>query len=323
MRAVLLASGFGLLALAAPSAVGQSAPPALRLPLACKIGETCFVQQYMDHDPGPGAKDWRCGTRSYDGHEGTDFRVPTAAAMRAGVTVTASAAGVVSAVRDGVADGAPPAKDRECGNGVAIDHGGGWRTQYCHMAKGSVRVKAGDKVAVGAALGRVGLSGKTQFPHVHLSVFKDGARVDPFLWGARAGSCGGGRSLWAPDVARSLAYRSPELLNAGFASGPVTMEQVEQAVAPAAAPTAPALVVWARAIGLEAGDVARIELISPEGRVLSTNTSAPMDRPKAQHLLFTGERSRTGRWPAGAYKARYTVTRGGALVLDRSVTLSF
>ena len=42
----------------------ESAPPLLSFPVACEIGATCFVQNYVDHDSGPGAKDYRCGDHS-------------------------------------------------------------------------------------------------------------------------------------------------------------------------------------------------------------------------------------------------------------------
>ena len=71
-------------------------------------------------------------------------------------------------------------KGRECGNGVVLRHKGGWETQYCHLKQGSVLVKSGQEVWAGQELGFVGQSGKAAFPHVHLSVRKDGKVVDPF-----------------------------------------------------------------------------------------------------------------------------------------------
>ncbi len=79
--------------------------------------------------------------------------------------VLASASGRVVRMRDGVPDGAfgksarEAVRDIECGNGVVIEHPGGWETQYCHMANGSLAVKPGDDVAQGRRLGRIGLSG--------------------------------------------------------------------------------------------------------------------------------------------------------------------
>ena len=43
-----------------------------------------------------------------------------------------------------------------------------------------MQVKTDEVVEAGTVLGQIGLSGRTQFPHVHLSVRKDGKVVDPF-----------------------------------------------------------------------------------------------------------------------------------------------
>jgi murein DD-endopeptidase MepM/ murein hydrolase activator NlpD len=62
-----------------------------------------------------------------------------------------------------------------------IVHDQGWETQYCHLKHGSISVKVGDTVQVGDVLGKIGLSGRTQFPHVHVSVRHNGTRIDPRL----------------------------------------------------------------------------------------------------------------------------------------------
>ena len=41
-------------------------------------------------------------------------------------------------------------------------------------------MKVGDNVQVGDVLGKIGLSGRTQFPHVHVSVRHNGTCIDPF-----------------------------------------------------------------------------------------------------------------------------------------------
>ena len=308
---------FSLLAAAAFGAgCVQAAEPAgiaLELPVACEIGRTCFLQQYFDHDPGPGARDWRGGPKAYDGHDGADFRLPTSAAQRAGVQVRAAAAGVVKVFRDGEPDrtggagSAASVATRECGNGVVITHPGGWETQYCHMAQGSIAVRPGQAVAVGATLGRIGQSGRAEFPHLHLTVRHNGQAVDPFKLG-----------LWSPKAAAALRYKAPEVINAGFAGAPVTGEQLEAAATAPATPTGPALVAYVRAIALQQGDVQTLTVTAPDGSVLAENRAAPLDRAKAQYFLFAGKRNTTGRWPAGAWRARYTVARGGRVVLDHA-----
>ena len=160
--------------------------PRLAFPVACDIGKTCEVQNFVDRDPGPSAKDYRCGSQTYQDHGGVDIRLRDMAAQAAGVNVLAAAPGRVARLRDGVADisvkapGAPPLAGQDCGNGVVIDHGDGWETQYCHLARGSVMVKQGDQVAAGQPMARIGLSGNTEYPHLHLTVRNAGGMVDPF-----------------------------------------------------------------------------------------------------------------------------------------------
>ena len=99
----------------------------LSLPVGCEVGGNCFVQNYVDHDPSSSHRDFSCGARTYDGHDGTDFRLPSMTAMRAGVAVLAVADGKVTGVRDGEKDisirviGKAAIADRKCGNGVFLD----------------------------------------------------------------------------------------------------------------------------------------------------------------------------------------------------------
>lgn len=53
------------------------------------------------------------------------------------------------------------------GNFVVIDHGNDEFSMIAHMQKGTVRVKAGDRVVQGQVLGLMGNSGDTSGPHVH------------------------------------------------------------------------------------------------------------------------------------------------------------
>jgi murein DD-endopeptidase MepM/ murein hydrolase activator NlpD len=63
------------------------------------------------------------------------------------------------------------------GNMVEIDHGAGLTTRYGHMSE--ILVEEGQQVQAGAALGRLGSTGRSTGPHLHYEVRVDGEPVDP------------------------------------------------------------------------------------------------------------------------------------------------
>lgn len=309
MRAAqLLALTF---AAAATSAAARDLP--LSLPIDCTLGETCFIQQFVDHDPGPGAQDFTCGPLSYDGHKGTDFGLPSFAAMRAGVDVLAAAPGTVKGRRDGMPDTgwSDAFAGKECGNGVVIDHGNGWQTQYCHMKQGSITVETGQRVALGTVLGQIGFSGRTQFPHLHLSVRKDGEVIDPFDPDGRI-ACGApdDDTLWQapPD------YAPGGLLGAGFAQRVPDYGAIKDGAAhhPLMPDDIGALVLWAYAFGAQAGDVMRFGIAAPDGSEFFAH-DAVIDAPKAQLFRAAGKRL-AATLPKGTYLGTATLLRDGTMI---------
>ena len=66
------------------------------------------------------------------------------------------------------------------GNCVIIDHGGGIVSLYGHMS--SISVKAGQKVSAGQQIGKVGNTGVSSGPHLHLEFSKNGQLVDPLKY---------------------------------------------------------------------------------------------------------------------------------------------
>jgi hypothetical protein len=295
----------------------------LELPIACEFGKTCWVQQYPDHDAGPGAADYTCGGQSYDGHDGTDIRVLDTTAT---ADVLASAPGMVKALRDGVEDrlvrdqaARSAITNIECGNGVVIAHEGGFETQYCHMRKGSVAVKKGDMVTVGQKLGEVGYSGDAAFPHLHLSVRKDGEKLDPFSGALRAACEAADQSMWSGSAAAHLAYADGNVLRLGFASAKVEIEALEEGRIADHPPEQdwPALVAYVWAINLKMGDTLKVSLEKPDGQTF-TNT-VTLDRNKAQYMLFTGGRRPAKGWAKGEYGARVEVIREGQPVISQDL----
>jgi hypothetical protein len=322
-RRARLAVIIALAGLAASSLAARAAPPQLALPMACDPGASCWIVNYLDHDRTDGVRDYTCGIATYNtgaanAHNGTDFAIRDEPAMTAGVDVLAAAAGTVMGARDGMDDvsvkerGRVAVEARECGNGVRIDHGDGWTTQYCHLKNGSVAVKKGQRVTAGARLGQVGLSGLSEYPHLHFQVESGGEPIDPFVGAPRATGCGLGETpLWRADVLAELAYRPTAVYLAGFATGQPVAEQARRGgyggILPAAAP---ALVLWADAFNVRAGDRIVFTITDPAGKVLFSH-SAAVDKDQARRFAFAGRKRPAEDWQRGAYQGEVRIVRGG------------
>lgn len=102
-------------------------------------------------------------------HWGMDFSAPR------GTPVYATGDGVVVRA-DNRATG--------YGNHIEIDHGYGYKTLYAHLYKYNVRKN--QKVKRGELIGFVGSTGRSDGPHCHYEVSKDGQRINPinFYYGS-------------------------------------------------------------------------------------------------------------------------------------------
>lgn len=312
---------FLALAALAPAAMAQQAPR-FALPIDCELGEDCYIQNYPDTLPAEErAADYACGPLTYDTHKGTDFALPSLKAMRAGVGVRAALGGRVLGTRDEMPDtgldrsNPAPMEGRECGNGVVIDHGEGWVSQYCHMKLGSISVTRGDEVKTGDLLGEVGLSGKTEFAHLHFAVRHDGEVVDPFdpLDTAR---CEAAEStLWqdAPP------YAPGGVLSAGFSTRVPAFDEIKagESHTETLPGSAPALVVWGYMFGVKTGDTVRLRFTGPGG--FEFDHAVGVERTQALAFRAAGKRSPQAGWRAGVYDGVIELQRGGE-TLSRAST---
>jgi murein DD-endopeptidase MepM/ murein hydrolase activator NlpD len=71
------------------------------------------------------------------------------------------------------------------GNLVIVRHEDGVETRYGHLS--TMAVRAGETIAPGAPIGRVGSTGRSTAPHLHFEVLVNGARVDPATMAGRIG----------------------------------------------------------------------------------------------------------------------------------------
>ena len=300
-----------LLALAVPAA----GAPLLELPVDCEPDNTCYIQQFMDHDPSDQFQDFRCGPQSYDTHKGTDFAVATTREAQQGIDVIASAAGTVLGVRDGMPDvwdgkfDAKAIKGRDCGNGLVIDHGDGWHTQYCHMKQGSLAVQKGAQVETGALLGQIGMSGRTEFAHLHLSVRKDGQPIDPFAPEGANCASPNTTTLWKDPPMQQAGG----ILDINFSDAVPTFTQVRMGTAARKLTRiSPALVSYFFMFGGQKGDVVKMTFEGPGNIRVSDTYTLPKNR--AQFFRAIGKKRRSAPWPAGIYSAIAQHTRGGEVL---------
>lgn len=146
--------------------------------------EPYAISNYVDQNTAADAfQDYNCGSRTYDGHNGTDiYLLPHSwNLMDEGVVdIVAAAPGVVVALTDGNFD-------RNCSfvgnaNFVILEHADGSRSWYWHMKNGSVApLTVGEFVSEGQYLGKVGSSGWSTGPHLHFEVHhENGDVLDPY-----------------------------------------------------------------------------------------------------------------------------------------------
>ena len=284
------------------------------------------MQQFPDVQPGPERKDPFCGTATYEGHDGTDIRVISMRDVARGVPVFAMADGTVFQTRDGVEDRLIRSKAEAdaisrigCGNAVVIDHGDGYRTRYCHMRKGSVAVRSGDKVTRGQQIGMIGSSGLAEFPHVEVAVMKDRKPVDPATGQSLEAGCltdpATAAPLFSKEDAAKLGKGESQMIGIGVAGEKLEHNKLAEDGPPPPATTASQVRLgWAWVVNLHQGDRLQVKLTGPEGLV-SDQTSEPMNVPKATYSAFSGKR---GAPKPGDYEVYAAIIRDGKPVLEKT-----
>ena len=102
-------------------------------------------------------------------HNGMDFTAKT------GTPVYASGDGVIERADNSMSG---------FGNLIIIKHGFGYTTYYAHLSK--YKIRAGQKVKRGDIIGYVGSTGRSEAPHLHYEVHKDGVPINPinFYYGS-------------------------------------------------------------------------------------------------------------------------------------------
>lgn len=125
-----------------------------------------------DFVSGYGQRGYVAGSSAF--HNGIDLAAPF------GTPIKAAATGTVTYVGLGAERGLT-------GWVIIVDHGNGLETAYNHMSRSGVLVSVGQTVYAGDVIAKVGSTGRSTGPHLHLSVWQNGSHVNPRTFFASRG----------------------------------------------------------------------------------------------------------------------------------------
>jgi murein DD-endopeptidase MepM/ murein hydrolase activator NlpD len=296
-------------------------------PLNCKYGENCYIQNYVDLNLTQSHQDYKCGFLSYNKHKGTDFRLIDFSHMKQNISVFASKSGTIKSTRNNQEefiyfnDKTKLEKGKECGNGVVISHENGFESQYCHMQKNSIKASPGDKIKQGDIIGYVGMSGKTEFPHLHISFRKNGKTIDPFtgeFQDQQTLNCQNlttQKSLWNFDTKTKLKYINTAILDFNITDkipnrkdtryGKFKENQLNQ--------NSKYLILWANLMGIKKADKIHFNIKDKAGNIVFQNTQT-MKKNYAEYFLYTGKKLKSLNLKKDIYSATIKIKRNNKII---------
>lgn len=236
----------------------------LQTPIEGQQGEDWIIVNYVDWSF-DGYLDHNCGTKAYDGHQGTDYVLRSFNQMDESVNVLAGADGKVVYIKDGEFDKETEGDiTKEFGNYIAIKHSNLYFTYYAHLKKNSLLVEVGDSVKAGDVIAQVGSSGNSTDPHLHFEVWYDSTYlVDPF-----SGTCGNPESLFLDPTAYDTSlyiWDSGFMHKNDLTINDIRFRNANVDCCPAEfKPTSDSTInVWAHLSGVRQGKEIRVNWINP------------------------------------------------------------
>lgn len=286
-------------------------------PLVCTPGRTCFIVQYPDDDDSDAARDYACGPSASDGDGALRIALGDLSMVTDKVPVLAAKAGIVDDVSDGLADRVVASRadlktgTSLCGNGVVLGHGLGQQTAYCHLLKGSITVKKGDRVQQGQIIGAVGQSGLATWPQLAFSIMSGGLFIDPITGNTVKEGCGFKPRPMIALPQEFMEYQPAAIVAMGFATKEISAGDMELGRAPRFGmidKSERTINLWAMVLGVKKGDRIEMRLRDPRGRTFEYQDVIAANDQDRLPLNVTRSRGYSD-WRIGRYLGEITITR--------------
>ena len=302
-----------------PTLVNAQSKPQFAFPVDCELGKDCWTINYVDTDSHPKSnRDFTCASKTYEGHKGTDFALRSRIEMEEGVNVLAARDGKILRIRDGENDNPKTQKEyeyirnqnKDCGNGVIIDHSNGLQTYYCHLKKDSITIEIGDEVKKGDVIAQIGQSGFSEFPHLHFTVIWEGGQIDPFTAELKDDGCGRFKdNLWEDDI----AYEPYSIFDGGFSNTVPDFKEIAkgQIHPKALSANGDAFVYWAGFYHAVEGDKITLTITAPDGQVFAQREQILEKSRKRPSYYYTGRKLKGRTLSAGTYTGSITYEKKG------------
>jgi hypothetical protein len=269
-----------------------------QMPVDCEYGKDCWLVHTVNHGTSTAEADSYCRARTYGAHRGTDFGVKDMDDIRAGVDILAAQKGRILRTIDQYDDYAdlefnPNAVAYNCGNEVFIDHGNGWQTQYCHLKKGSVKVRGGQRVEQGEVIAQMGSSGNSKSPHLHLNIFYKGQYVDPFTATVKGTKCNPfkNKTLWMSTDKYPAPYytNALQIFNWGATKGDLSMSMIKEGLnhKDIEIDEDDYVKIWLAGYFLQSGDLWQIDIYNDKKQKLYSKTGTVKNDSDMGYYYFT------------------------------------
>lgn len=319
MKAMKNCFWLSLLILLIPQISYAQGKPQFALPVDCTIGQDCWTVNYVDVDSHPkSSRDFTCAFKTYEGHKGTDFALRSRIEMDKGVNVLAARDGKILRLRDGENDNAKTQEEyqfirnqnKDCGNGIIIDHSNGLQTYYCHLKQNSITVEIGDEVKKGDVIAQIGQSGFAEFPHLHFTVIWEGGQIDPFTAHLKDDGCGKVKdNLWEDD----LEYEPYTIFDGGFTNTLPDFKAISkgQEKVLSVSGSGEAFVYWAGFYHAIEGDKVTLTIRDPQGKVIASREHIMEKSRKRPSYRYVGRKLKGRTLPSGTYTGSITYEKKG------------